>query len=267
MQKPTVKPANPAFGSGPCPKRPGWSLESLANGAFGRSHRSALGKGKLKLSLEMTKEILGLPANYRVAIVPASDTGAVEMVMWSMLGPRPVDICHWETFGGEWFTDATKQLGNLEVHNHTVPRYGLLPDLTKTNPKHDIVFTMNGTTSGVRVPNLDWIPDDREGLTICDATSAIFAMDMLPWDKLDVITFSWQKVLGGEGAHGMLILGPRAVERLESYTPEVPLPKIGYYRTAPPGLRIWCGSTIEASDLSALVEWIAWGYETVKASL
>lgn len=198
IEKPAHKPANPAFGSGPCPKRPGWSLDALKDAPVGRSHRSALGKAKLKQAIVETKALLGLPDDYLVAIVPASDTGAVEMVMWSMLGSRPVDICHWETFGGEWYTDAATQL-KLDVRNHTVPAYGLLPDLSKTDPAHDCIFTFNGTTAGVKVPNLDWISDAREGLTICDATSAIFAMDMLPWEKMDVITYSWQKVAANNG--------------------------------------------------------------------
>jgi len=372
-QKPAKKPSTPCFGSGPCPKRPGWSLDALGSAAVGRSHRSALGKSKLKEAIDETHKLLGLPDDYLVGIVPASDTGAVEMAMWSMLGPRPVDICHWESFGKEWYTDAAKQL-KLEVHDIGASTYGELPDLSKTNPAHDIVFTFNGTTSGVRVPNLDWIKDDREGLVMCDATSAIFAMDMAPWHKMDVITFSWQKVLGGEGAHGMLILGPRAVARLESHTPAVPLPKIfrltkdgklikdifegatintpsmlcvedyldaltwarglggldalvakskanfavveafvsehswidflakeeatrsntgvcltldlsgdqvkalqkllekenvavdiGAYRTAPAGLRIWCGATVEKDDLAHLMEWLEWAYVVVSS--
>jgi len=224
--KPSKAPGCPNFSSGPCAKRPGWNLDALRDGALGRSHRSALGKGKLTECIDLTHEVLGLPSDYVVGIVPASDTGAVEMVMWSMLGERPVDMCHWESFGKGWYNDAVNELKLEGVTEIAAERYGQLPDLSKTDPSHDVVFTWNGTTSGVRVPNADWIADDREGLTICDATSAIFGMDMLPWNKLDVVTFSWQKVLGGEGGHGMLILGPRAVARLESYKPPRAIPKI-----------------------------------------
>jgi phosphoserine aminotransferase len=368
--KPTLKPANPNFSSGPCTKRPGYSVENLDVTTLGRSHRSAIGKLALSRVCKETAEILGLPEGYRVGVVPASDTGAVEMIMWSVLGARPVDVCAWESFGSGWLTDITKQLKLDNVTTH-VADYGVLPDLTKTNPDHDIVFTWNGTTSGVKVPNADWISDDRSGLTICDATSAVFAMP-LPWEKLDVVTYSWQKVLGGEGAHGMLILSPRAVERLENYTPPWPMPKIfrmtkagkliegifrgetintpsmlcvadyldslswikslgghqaavakseanldvirafveqhdwahflaknsqqisntsvcltldldpdqvkkivkvldeeavafdiGAYRDAPAGLRIWCGATVEASDLEALMPWLHWAYQQV----
>lgn len=221
--RPASKPQNPNFSSGPCSKRPGYSVAELDVATLGRSHRSGLGKAALQKTIDDTAELLGLPEGYRVGIVPASDTGAVEMILWSVLGARPVDVCSWESFGAGWHSDITKQL-KLEV-NHVSADYGLLPDLAKTNSDHDIVFTWNGTTSGVKVDNADWIADDRQGLTICDATSAVFAMEM-PWDKLDVTTFSWQKVLGGEGAHGVIILSPRAVERLESYTPAWPLPKI-----------------------------------------
>ncbi len=221
--RPSVKPQNPNFSSGPCSKRPGYSVGNLDLSTLGRSHRSSLGKAALQKAIDDTAELLNLPSGYRVGIVPASDTGAVEMALWSLLGARPVDVCSWESFGAGWHSDITKQL-QLEV-NHLSADYGLLPDLSQTNPEHDIVFTWNGTTSGVKVDNGDWIDDNRQGLTICDATSAVFAME-LPWEKLDVVTFSWQKVLGGEGAHGMLILSPRAVERLESYTPAWPLPKI-----------------------------------------
>ncbi len=221
--RPAIKPQNPNFSSGPCSKRPGYSVAELDISTLGRSHRSAPGKTALKKTIDDTAELLGLPDGYRLGIVPASDTGAVEMVLWSMLGARPVDVCSWESFGAGWHADITKQL-KLEV-NHISADYGLLPDLTQTNPDHDIVFTWNGTTSGVKVPNADWIADDRQGLTICDATSAVFAMQM-PWEKLDVVTYSWQKVLGGEGAHGVIILSPRAVARLESYTPAWPMPKI-----------------------------------------
>jgi len=222
--KPTQKPANPNFSSGPCSKRPGYDVSNLDLSTLGRSHRAAIGKAALGRACADTAQALGLPEGYRVGVVPASDTGAVEMALWSMLGPRPVDIFYWESFGKGWQTDIVKQL-KLEQVNEYSADYGALPDLAQADPSHDIVFTWNGTTSGVKVPHGDWISDDREGLTICDATSAVFAMD-IPWKKLDVVTFSWQKVLGGEGAHGMLILSPRAVERLESYTPPWPLPKI-----------------------------------------
>jgi phosphoserine aminotransferase len=225
MRKPSIKPRHPEFSSGPCKKRPGYSLASLRSDILGRSHRSKLGKSRLKKAIEDTKNVLGIPNDYLVGIVPASDTGAFEMAMWSMLGARPVDVCHWESFGKGWRDDCTKYLQLPNVREFTAD-YGHLPDLTRTNPDHDILFTFNGTTSGVRVPNLDWISTDRQGLTFNDATSAMFAMEM-DWPKVDVTTYSWQKVLGGEGAHGMLILSPRAVERLESFTPNNrPLPKI-----------------------------------------
>lgn len=368
--KPTLKPTNPNFSSGPCSKRPGYSVDGLDISTLGRSHRSSVGKRALARACADTAEILGLPEGYRVGVVPASDTGAVEMIMWSVLGARPVDVCAWESFGSGWLTDVTKQLKLDKVTTHLAD-YGLQPDLTQTNPDHDIVFTWNGTTSGVKVADADWISDDRAGLTICDATSAVFAME-LPWEKLDVVTYSWQKVLGGEGAHGMLILSPRAVERLENYTPAWPMPKIfrltkagkliegifrgetintpsmlcvadyldgldwirsigglkgaiaksennlsviqtfvndrkwihflaqapdqisntsvcltldlkpdqvqqmvklldteavafdiGAYRDAPAGLRIWCGATVERSDLEALMPWLDWAYEYV----
>lgn len=369
--KPTTKPANPNFSSGPCSKRPGYALEALDTRALGRSHRSAPGKALLAKVCADTAVALGLPEDYRVGVVPGSDTGAMEMAMWSLLGQRPVDICAWESFGQGWLSDITKQLKLADVTAITAD-YGELPDLARTRADHDIVFTWNGTTSGVKVANGDWIDKDREGLTICDATSAVFAMP-LPWEKLDVVTFSWQKVLGGEGAHGMLILSPRAVQRLGSYTPPWPLPKvfrltkngqliegifsgstintpsmlcvadyldalawvesiggvtaliekstrnlgvienfvetspwinflaqradtrsstsvcltldlseaqikqmialladegvafdIGAYRDAPPGLRIWCGGTVEQSDLEALMPWITWAYQQVR---
>jgi phosphoserine aminotransferase apoenzyme (EC 2.6.1.52) len=370
--QPQAKPNNPNFSSGPCSKRPGYDVTALELGTLGRSHRSSIGKVALGRACSETAELLGLPEGYRVGVVPASDTGAVEMAMWSMLGARPVDVLAWESFGSGWITDITKQL-KLENATATVADYGKLPDLGAVNFDNDVVFTWNGTTSGVKVPNGDWIPDDRKGLTICDATSAVFAMEM-PWEKLDVVTYSWQKVLGGEGAHGMLILSPRAVERLESYTPSWPLPKIfrmtkggkldegifrgetintpsmlcvadyldalgwvrslgglsgaiaksqanlavvekfvaandwisflakdpatlsntsvcltlkasadqvkalvklldseavaydiGAYRDAPAGLRIWCGATVEASDLEALMPWLSWAYAEVTA--
>ena len=223
-QKPGVRPAIPHFSSGPCAKRPGWSLQALTDAVLARSHRSKIGKAKLKRSIDLTREILEVPADYRIGIVPASDTGAVEMALWSLLGARPVTMLVWESFGEGWLTDVEKQLKLKDVAVLKAS-YGELPDLKKVDFKTDVVFTWNGTTSGVRVPNGDWIAADRQGLTICDATSAAFAQK-LDWAKLDVVTFSWQKALGGEGAHGMLILSPRAVARLESYKPSWPLPKI-----------------------------------------
>ena len=375
---PAARPANPRFSSGPCAKPPGYSLDWLTDAPLGRSHRAAVGKAKLKQAIELTREILGVPAGYRIGIVPASDTGAVEMAMWSLLGARPVEMLAWESFGEGWVTDVVKQL-KLDAKVTKAP-YGRIVDFTQVDFDRDVVFTWNGTTSGVRVPNGDAIPADRQGLTICDATSAAFAMD-LPWDKLDVVTFSWQKVLGGEGAHGMLILSPRAVERLESYVPAWPLPKIfrmtkggkliegifegetintpsmlcvedylaaldwakrigglkgliarseanarviadfvaangwianlaedpatasttsvclrftdpaiadgaafakavakrlekegvaldvGAYRDAPPGLRVWCGATVEKADVEALMPWIEWAYRAEIAAL
>ncbi|MBL9051675.1 MAG: phosphoserine transaminase [Tabrizicola sp.] len=223
LTPPAKRPANPRFSSGPCAKIPGYSLDMLADAPLGRSHRAAVGKAKLKEAIDLTREILGVPADYRIGIVPASDTGAVEMAMWSLLGARPVEMLAWESFGEGWVTDVVKQL-KLDAKVRIAP-YGQIVDFTQVDFDKDVVFTWNGTTSGVRLPNGDAIPANRQGLTICDATSAAFAMD-LPWDKLDVTTFSWQKVLGGEGAHGVLILSPRAVERLETYVPAWPLPKI-----------------------------------------
>ncbi len=222
--RPSLRPASPNFSSGPCAKRPGWSLDQLKDAALGRSHRSKIGKTKLADVLQRSRKLLNLPADYRIGIVPASDTGAVEMALWSLLGSRPVELLAWESFGQDWVTDVVKQL-KLPDAKVTTAGYGKLPDLAKVDFTRDVVFLWNGTTSGVRVPDGSWIPDDREGLTICDATSAAFAMD-LPWHKLDVVTWSWQKVLGGEGAHGMLVLSPRTVARLESTTPAWPLPKI-----------------------------------------
>ena len=370
ISKPPVRPATPQFSSGPCAKFPGWSTEALASALVGRSHRSKEGKAHLKRNIALTREVLQVPDSHLIGIVPASDTGAVEMALWSLLGPRPVDVLAWESFGEGWVTDVVKQLRLEGVRTLGAP-YGELPDLAGVDFGHDVVFTWNGTTSGVRVPDAEWIPDGREGLTICDATSAVFAQD-LDFAKLDVVTFSWQKVLGGEGAHGVLILGPRAVERLESHTPSWPMPKvfrltkggkliagifegetintpsmicvadctaalewaqglggltalraradanaavldawvertpwvsnlaavpetrsntsvclvldapesvpgrmralleaegvaldIGSYRDAPPGLRIWCGATVEASDLEALTPWLDWAYASV----
>jgi len=378
VSTPAARPANPRFSSGPCAKFPAYSLDLLADAPLGRSHRAAVGKAKLKAAIDRTRDILGVPADYRIGIVPASDTGAVEMAMWSLLGARPVEMLAWESFGEGWVTDAVKQL-KLDATVRKAP-YGQIVDFAQVDFDSDVVFTWNGTTSGVRLPNGDAIPADRAGLTICDATSAAFAMD-LPWDRLDVTTFSWQKVLGGEAAHGMLILSPRAVERLESYTPPWPLPKIfrltkggkindgifrgetintpsmlavedylaaldwaarigglpaliaraeanagavadfvdsrdwianlaedpatasttsvclkftdpdiadgaafakavakrleaegvaldiGSYRDAPPGLRIWCGSTVETADVAALMPWIEWAYLAERAAL
>jgi len=221
--QPAARPANPRFSSGPCAKIPGYDLNMLADAPLGRSHRAAVGKAKLARAIDQTREILGVPDDYRIGIVPASDTGAVEMAMWSLLGARPVEMLAWESFGAGWVTDVVKQL-KLDAKVQTAD-YGRIVDLASVDFDRDVVFTWNGTTSGVRVPNGDAIPADRAGLTICDATSAAFAME-LPWDKLDVVTFSWQKVLGGEGGHGVLILSPRAVERLESYNPAWPLPKV-----------------------------------------
>ena len=381
IAKPAIRPADSRFSSGPTKKRPGWTLDALQGAVLGRSHRSKLGKARLKDAIDRTREILGVPADYRIGITPASDTGAVELAMWSKLGPRVVDLLAWESFGEDWVTDVAKQL-KIEHRVFKAP-YGELPDLGQIDFKNDVIFTWNGTTSGVRVPNADWIPADREGLTFCDATSAVFAQD-LDWMKLDVVTFSWQKVLGGEGAHGMIILSPRAAERVATNTPAWPMPKIfriakkggvdeeffqgatintpsmlcvedyldalkwtqkiggleallarananlkalenwaaktqwvdflaadpkirsntsvclkivdprvtslddegqaefakkianmlekegvaldvASYRAAPPGLRIWCGATVDSSDVEALTPWLEWAFQTVVA--
>ena len=378
MNTPATRPANPRFSSGPCAKPPTFTLESLSDAALGRSHRAAIGKSKLKAAIERTRDILGIPADYPIGIVPASDTGAVEMAMWNLLGERPVEMLAWESFGAGWVTDVVKQL-KLDA-KVTTADYGEIVDLNAVDWNRDVVFTWNGTTSGVRVPESFEIPADRDGLTICDATSAAFAQP-LPWDRLDVVTYSWQKVLGGEAAHGMLVLSPRAVERLENYTPAWPLPKIfrltkggkviagvfegatintpsmlcvedylkaldwaesvggltgliarananakvlhdfcdarpwianlatnpetwsntsvclkftddrisdgaafakavakrleaedvafdiGAYRDAPPGLRIWCGGTVETADVAALMPWIEWAFNAEIAAL
>jgi phosphoserine aminotransferase len=365
--KPEVRPANAQFSSGPCAKFPGWNVSLLSNALTGRSHRSGEGKVRLKRAIELTRDVLQVPADYKIGIVPASDTGAFEMAMWSLLGARGLDIFAWESFGEGWVSDAVKQLKLADIRKFTAD-YGVLPDMTQADFSRDVIFTWNGTTSGVRVENADWIPDDREGLSICDATSSAFAQDM-DFSKLDVVTFSWQKVLGGEGAHGVLILSPRAVARLESYTPAWPMPKIfrltsggklingifegetintpsmlcvedyvlalewaqsiggltglraradanaavidrwistrdfahhlaqvpgtrsntsvcltldgaaevpkkmvkllekegvafdiGSYRDAPPGLRIWCGATVETADVEKLMPWLDWAY-------
>jgi hypothetical protein len=250
LQKPSARPSTANFGSGPTKKRPGWTLAALGDAAVGRSHRSKLGKDKLKRALDKTREILALPKDYHVGIVPASDTGAFEMAMWSMLGPKGVDSVHFESFGSGWHTDLTKQLKIKDVVEHTA-EYGALPDLSKTSPDRDILFTWNGTTSGVMVPNADWISPNRTGLTFADSTSAIFSQPV-DFPKCDVVTYSWQKVLGGEGAHGMLILSPRAVQRLESYTPPWPLPKI--FRMTKKGKfddSIFKGDTINTPSVSS----------------
>jgi len=254
IQQPASRPANPRFSSGPCAKIPTFDLNNLADAPLGRSHRAGVGKEKLKAAIEGTREILGIPADYKIGIVPASDTGAVEMAMWSLLGERKAEMLAWESFGSGWVTDVVKQL-KIDAEVKTA-EYGEIVDLNTVNFANDVVFTWNGTTAGVRVPNGDWIADDREGLTICDATSAAFAMD-LPWDKLDVTTFSWQKVLGGEAAHGMLILSPRAVERLESYTPAWPMPKI--FRLTKGGKLIegiFRGETINTPSMLAVEDYL-----------
>ena len=253
--KPGVRPNNTHFSSGPCSKRPGWSLDALSDAPVGRSHRAKVGKAKLKEAIDLTREILEVPADYRIGIVPASDTGAVEMALWSLLGERPVDMVAWESFGAGWVTDVVKQLKLKDARKLEAP-YGELPNLDDINFDHDVVFTWNGTTSGVRVPNADFIPADRKGLTICDATSAAFAQN-LDFAKLDVVTFSWQKVLGGEGGHGVLILSPRAVERLETYSPAWPLPKI--FRMTKGGKLIegiFTGETINTPSMLCVEDYI-----------
>ncbi|MFU8836562.1 MAG: phosphoserine transaminase, partial [Roseovarius sp.] len=255
IAKPGTRPENPRFSSGPCAKFPGYTLDLLAGAPLGRSHRAAIGKARLKAAIEGTRDILGIPEDYRIGIVPASDTGAVEMAMWSLLGARPVEMLAWESFGAGWVTDVVKQL-KLDAVVKTA-EYGEIVDLASVDTDHDVVFTWNGTTSGVRVPDGDWIRADRAGLTICDATSAAFAQD-LPWDKLDVTTFSWQKVLGGEAAHGMLVLSPRAVARLESYTPPWPMPKI--FRLTKGGKLIegiFAGETINTPSMLAVEDYLA----------
>ena len=262
ISRPDVRPARPHFSSGPCAKPPGWSAAKLATGSLGRSHRSKLGKARLAHAIELTRHVLRVPPSHRIGIVPASDTGAVEIALWSLLGPRPVTMLAWESFGEGWVTDVAKQL-KLDATILRAP-YGELPDLAAVDPASDTIFTWNGTTSGVRVPDGEWIADDRAGLTICDATSAAFAVD-LPWDRIDVATFSWQKVLGGEGGHGMLILGPRAVERLESHVPAWPLPKIfRLTKPVPSGVEgggkliegIFRGETINTPSMLAVEDYI-----------
>jgi phosphoserine aminotransferase len=246
--KPAVKPRDTNFSSGPCAKHPGFNLDALKDAPLGRSHRSSLGKAKLEESIRKTKEILEIPGDYLVGIVPASDTGAIEMAMWNLLGERPVDVIYFESFGNSWATDILKQLKLEGVTVHSAD-YGQLPDLGRVNFDHDVVFTWNGTTSGVKIPDGDFIPANRRGLTLCDATSAVFAMEV-PWDKLDVVTFSWQKVLGGEAAHGMLVLSPRAVARIESYSPAWPLPKIFRLKKAGKIMtEIFEGSTINTPSM------------------
>jgi phosphoserine aminotransferase len=260
VTKPALKPARPFFSSGPCAKPPGWDASKLATASLGRSHRAKIGKARLQLSIDLMREVLQVPDTHRIGIVPGSDTGAVEMAMWTMLGARPVTMLAWESFGEGWVTDVVKQL-KLDATVINAP-YGQIPDLSQVDKSNDVVFTWNGTTSGAKVPNGDWIADDREGLVFADATSAVFACD-LPWDKLDVVTFSWQKALGGEGAHGVLILGPRAVERLESYTPAWPLPKV--FRLVSKGKLsegIFKGETINTPSMLAVEDAIyalEWG--------
>src|SRR5476651_1421989 len=259
--KPSLRPQSPNFSSGPCAKRPGWSVDQLKDAALGRSHRSKIGKSKLGEVLDRSRKLLGLPADYRIGIVPASDTGAVEMALWSLLGAKPVDMLTWESFGEGWVTDVVKQL-KLKDARTLKAGYGQIADLKAVDWTHDVVFTWNGTTSGVKVPNGEWIADNREGLAICDATSAVFAMD-LPWQKLDVVTWSWQKVMGGEGAHGILVLSPRAIQRLESHTPTWPMPKI--FRLTSGGKfseGVFKGETINTPSLLCVedaIDGLRWG--------
>ena len=255
MQKPAIKPENPCFSSGPCPKRPGWEPAVLSQALVGRSHRSKPGVARLKAAIDETRAILGVPADYRIGIVAGSDTGAVEMALWSLLGPRGVDVLAWESFGAEWVTDVVDIL-QLDNVRQLLADYGELPDLSQVNFAHDVVFVWNGTTSGVKLPHGDWIANDRDGLTICDATSAAFAMP-LPWPKLDVVTFSWQKVLGGEGGHGVIILSPRAAERLQTYVPPWPLPKL--FRLAKKGKldeAIFTGATINTPSMLCVEDYL-----------
>jgi phosphoserine aminotransferase len=254
--KPTQTPKNPCFSSGPCAKRPGWSLDALAGAALGRSHRAKIGKNKLAEVIDRSKKVLGIPEAYVLGIVPASDTGAVEMALWSMLGPRPVDVFAWESFGEEWVTDTVEQLKLTDCRIHVGRPYGVLPDLSLARETADIVFTQNGTTSGVKIPNFDWISANREGITFNDATSGAFAQPIV-WSKCDVVTFSWQKVLGGEAAHGMLVLSPRAVARLETYAPPRPLPKI--FRMTKKGRldqELFEGATINTPSMLAAEDYI-----------
>src|SRR3982074_1664007 len=254
--RPAVRPARPFFSSGPCAKRPGWTPEALKDSCLGRSHRSKPGKAKLKEAIDRTRAILGVPADFKIAIVPASDTGAVEMAMWSMLGASPIDVFAWESFGEEWVTDALEQLKLADCRIHVGRPYGVLPDLSLARVTADIIFTQNGTTSGVKIPNFDWIPANREGITFNDATSGVFAQP-IEWSKCDVVTFSWQKVLGGEAAHGMLILSPRAVARLESYVPPPPLPTV--FRMTKKGRldqELFEGATINTPSLLAAEDYL-----------
>lgn len=261
MMKPQIRPRDPRFSSGPCAKRPNWTLDNLKNASLGRSHRAAEGKARLAEVIDRSRAVLGIPKDWRIGIVPASDTGAFEMAMWSLLGPRGVDAFSWESFGAGWVQDIEKQLKIKDLRKFEAG-YGEVPDFAKADPARDTVFTWNGTTSGARVANADWIRDDREGLTLCDATSAVFAMD-LPWHKLDVVTWSWQKVMGGEAAHGMLVLSPRAVERLTSYTPPWPMPKI--FRMTSGGKLIegiFKGETINTPSMLAVedaIDGLKWG--------
>ena len=263
MMKPQIRPRDPRFSSGPCAKRPNWTLDNLKNASLGRSHRAAEGKARLAEVIDRSRAVLGIPKDWRIGIVPASDTGAFEMAMWSLLGPRGVDAFSWESFGAGWVQDIEKQLKIKDLRKFEAG-YGEVPDFTQADPARDTVFTWNGTTSGARVANADWIRDDREGLTLCDATSAVFAMD-LPWHKLDVVTWSWQKVMGGEAAHGMLVLSPRAVERLTSYTPPWPMPKI--FRMTSGGKLIegiFKGETINTPSMLAVedaIDGLKWGEE------